>query len=369
MRINLLLHDFSSSQPFGGLKVQYEFANRLAARGHDVQVIHSLNFASRVLRDPRSLAGLIRANVRGGRAIEWFELDERVGCRFLPRIAPTLLRAADVTVIDSFVVAERIPHVTHRTGPVLHIVYEYPVWQCGTPSLRERLIHSLRRPEISHVATSAAVEGMLAELEVQQVAKITCGIDLPEASPDNAADTPRQPIIGFALRPEPHKGIDDMLDAIALIRARNPQARFECFGRDPTRSALPRDLTAHGYLDDAALSDFYRRCVVFVYPSHAEGWGLPAAEAMAHGAAVVVTANGGSSDFAVDRETALVVPPHDPPAIADAVSELLNDSSLRARMVSRGLDRCRLMSWERAVDQLEALLDAQTRARKNGAAA
>ena len=355
MRLNLILHDFSKREPFGGFKVLYEFANRLSAIGDDIVVYHSLNYDRGVRRHPWSIPGLVRYNLLGGRAVRWFTLAPGVRCRFLPRIVPRMLRPADATIVGSFLMAERLPAATPRTGPILHIVYEYPVWRSSRLDLRDRLARSLQRDDISHIATSGAVEEMLAELGVCPVKKITCGIDLPVASlvPGTAS---RRPIVGFPLRPEPYKGVLDMLAAIPLIRAQVPDAEFECFGRYAGDLDIPGGLTVHGYLDQQRLLDLYRRCMVFVYPSRVEGWGLPAAEAMANGAAVVVTDNGGSSDFAIDRTTALVVPPSDPLSIAAATTRLLRDESLRARIVSGGIGRSQDMSWDRSTAQLAALL-------------
>jgi len=270
-----------------------------------------------------------------------------------------MLRPADVTIFNAFMIADRIPAATARTGRLLEIVYEFPVWRCGTPDLREHLVRSLRRNDVGHIATSAVVEQMLSEFGVRPIAKVTCGIDLPSPSliPPNPG---RRHIIGFPLRPEAHKGALDMLRAIPLIRAEHPEVLFECFGRYDEHVDFPEGLEFHGYLDEQQLLALYRRCALFVLPSHAEGWGLPAAEAMANGAAVVVTDNGGSSDFAIDRETALVVPPGDPGAIAAAVSSLLVDSSLRSKIVIAGMKRCQQMSWEIPVAQLVSLFPTRT---------
>jgi glycosyltransferase involved in cell wall biosynthesis len=355
VKVNFLLPDFTK-HPSGGLKVQYEFANRLSGLGHDVVVYHSLNFDRRVFTHPRSFAGLVKRNLMGPRAVEWFPVRGSVGCRFLPSIMPRLLRTADVTIFNSFLIAGRLPPGNRRAGQLFEIVYEYPVWKYGDQDLRSQLVSSLRRDDVSHIAGSSVVEQMLAEIGVRPVATITCGIDLP--SPD-AVITPtgkRDPIVAFPLRPEAHKGAGDILAATTLIRARHPEARFECFGWHPRPSDVPEGLVYHGYLDDETLTELYRRCMVFVLPSHAEGWGLPAAEAMANGAAVVVSENGGSSDFAFDRETALVVPPHGPEGLADAVCELLASPQLRAQLVDAGTRRCQTMSWDRSLQELLQVL-------------
>jgi glycosyltransferase involved in cell wall biosynthesis len=355
VRLNFLLHDYSRWLPMGGLKVEYELANRLGARGHDVAVYHSLNFDRAALRHPRSLAGAVRANLVGPRAVQWFQLAPYIRCRYLPQLKPELLRAADATIVDSFIVTERIRRTTPRTGPIVHIVYEYPVWQYGSPDLRDRLIGSLRRRDVVHIATSSAVASMLGQCGVTPEATIPCGLSLPDMCGVPPAHK-RPAIVGFALRPETYKGVEDMLAALPEIRRACPKVTFDAFGRYRDGQPLPATITNYGQLADAALSRFYERIAVFVSPSHAEGWGLTAAEAMAHGAAVVTADNGGATDFAIHGETALVVPVADPRALAEATVSLLQDLELRRRIAAAGVARTRSMSWDNTVTAVDDVL-------------
>ena len=357
MRLNFLLHDVSRDNPFGGIKQQYELANRLADLGYDVAIYHSLNFEARSALSPRSIAGLLNHNLRGRSTVRWFALNDRVRCLFVPRIKPALLRSADVTIMSSARVAERVARRTTRTGRLVYVVYEFPVWRHGTEDLRRALIGALKRHDIDYIASSFAVEEMLGEVGTRPVAKITCGIDLPDQRLIPST-LDRDPVIGFALRPEPYKGAQVMLEAIRLVSRANPQARFECFGRFHGSLTVPENLHLRGYLDDDELMTFYRRCMIFVSPSYAEGWGLTAAEAMANGAAVVVTEDGGSRDFAINGETAMVVPPRDPSKIASAIAMLLVDKTLRQRVVEGGLARGRAMGWEEVVAEFDAILSA-----------
>jgi len=105
------------------------------------------------------------------------------------------------------------------------------------------------------------------------------------------------------------------------------------------------------------LVDFYNSLSVFVLPSRYEGWGLPAAEAMACGAAVVCADNGGSRDFAIDGETALIVPPHQPQALADAICRLLDDDNLRKRLADAGKARAQVMSLKASASMLRQAID------------
>lgn len=101
----------------------------------------------------------------------------------------------------------------------------------------------------------------------------------------------------------------------------------------------------------------YDAAEVFAVGSWFEGFCQPGLEAMACGTALVTTDNGGCREYAVDDETALVVPPRDPRAMADAVARLRDDETLAKELVANGLDLvAEDFDWERRTDQLEALL-------------
>ncbi len=136
-----------------------------------------------------------------------------------------------------------------------------------------------------------------------------------------------------------------------------PKLNIACFG--PTPASLPRYIQSMGTLSDMALRQFYNRCQVFVVPSNYEGWGLPSVEAMACGATLVTTANGGSDEFAIHGKNSLVVPPGEPSAIAGAVLRLLDDTELRLSLSDAGRRTAATLTTSRAGAALEkAILTA-----------
>lgn len=100
-----------------------------------------------------------------------------------------------------------------------------------------------------------------------------------------------------------------------------------------------------GYVSDRELRALYSSCAVCVYPSLYEGFGLPPLEAMACGAAVIV------SDIPVLREVtgdaAMHVPPLDVPQMAQNLIELLRDDAKRARFSELGLTHSKRFTWEK----------------------
>ena len=92
----------------------------------------------------------------------------------------------------------------------------------------------------------------------------------------------------------------------------------------------------------------YNSAQIVVSPSLYEGFGLPAAEAMACGAAVIATTAGAFPEFIDDGRTGILVPPGDPGALAAAIRSLLADPDRCARMGAAASEHIRTnFTWER----------------------
>lgn len=110
-----------------------------------------------------------------------------------------------------------------------------------------------------------------------------------------------------------------------------------------------------GYVGDDELSWLYRNCFAFVYPSLAEGFGLPVIEAASHGAPVIASRVSAIEEVA--GESALLVDPHDPTEIRSAIQRLIDDDELRHRISDAGREHSRRYSWERTARRVLELYD------------
>jgi glycosyltransferase involved in cell wall biosynthesis len=95
------------------------------------------------------------------------------------------------------------------------------------------------------------------------------------------------------------------------------------------------------------LRSLYTHASALLFPSFAEGFGLPPLQAAACGVPVV------AADLPAIRETmagaALLVSPDDPTAMADALEQVLQDHATRLRLIEHGRDRASAYTWERAL--------------------
>ncbi len=100
-----------------------------------------------------------------------------------------------------------------------------------------------------------------------------------------------------------------------------------------------------GEVTDEELARLYRGALCVAYPSLYEGFGIPVAEAMASGAAVVTSRGGATEEVA--GGAAVLVDPLDPVAIAAGIERAV---AQREELARRGLDRARAFSWSAVTD-------------------
>ena len=115
------------------------------------------------------------------------------------------------------------------------------------------------------------------------------------------------------------------------------------FSRYRTRATLA------GFVDDDELAALYRGALALVIPSIEEGFGLPAAEAMACGTAVI-TSNAPAL-VEITGDAALHVDARDAEAMANAMIRIANDEALRAGLGARGIARAKQFTWKKCAEK------------------
>lgn len=155
---------------------------------------------------------------------------------------------------------------------------------------------------------------------------------------------------------EPRKNIGALVRAFASVLRRNPHCDLQLviagnkgwltsqFFSEVEKSGVADRIVFTGYLFDDDLRALYSSCLLFIYPSVYEGFGLPPLEAMACGAPVIVsripalmeTTQGAVGYFDAASEDDL----------ARAIVELIGNQSARQSIAAAGLKQAAKFSWE-----------------------
>lgn len=178
----------------------------------------------------------------------------------------------------------------------------------------------------------------------------------------------------FVGRIEPLKGIDTLLRALALMVKENPDwTRRLCvaiIGGDasvPVEKMEGEMVRLHTLREEFGLNDlvtflgrqeqttlpyYYSAAQVVVMPSHYESFGMVALEAMACGTPVIASRVGGLTYNVLHGTTGLHVPERSPEALAEAISRLLTDESLRHRLSEGALQEARHSGWDQIAGKI-----------------
>jgi glycosyltransferase involved in cell wall biosynthesis len=186
----------------------------------------------------------------------------------------------------------------------------------------------------------------------------------------------RAPYVAFVGLLEPRKNVPALVRAFARISTDRPNLRLVLAGDDGWGARAVRDsvvasgvasrILRPGYIPADTVPALLRNAEIVAYPSLTEGFGLPALEALACGAALVSTS--GSAVEEVVGDAALLVPPDDDDALTAALDWLLTDPHARVDLALRGPARARAFTWDAsAAVHLEAYRHAAGRRAETGA--
>ena len=143
------------------------------------------------------------------------------------------------------------------------------------------------------------------------------------------------------------KGVDVLIEAIALLRGRGVRCQLRIIGTGPEEARLRALANQRALGEGVTWSPFVLQhelptelgaatVTVLVSRGQAEGLGLILAEALLAGSAVVGTAAGGIPEVVIDEQTGLIAKDGDAVDLARQIERLLTDSALRERTVAAG---------------------------------
>jgi glycosyltransferase involved in cell wall biosynthesis len=198
-----------------------------------------------------------------------------------------------------------------------------------------------------------------------QVANAFMPLNQEGPEPSDVTHSRGLPEILFVGRLTREKGLYELVEAFATVRARR-ECRLRVVGEGPEAARLQAlsselgvagDVEFTGYLPESELSHVYQEADIFVLPSHSEGLPTVLLEAMSFGLAVVTTDIRGATDYLIEGENVLFVPPRRPDALAEALLRLLGDEGLRRAQGENNVRRVEDFAPSRVVVAYERVFD------------
>jgi glycosyltransferase involved in cell wall biosynthesis len=184
-----------------------------------------------------------------------------------------------------------------------------------------------------------------------KITVIENGVNVLESS-QTSTDPHRLLYVGRLVR---LKGIEELLQAVAVLAKKQPRIRLDVVGRGPRRYMLYLKVMAHqlgisskvrwlGYHPPDKVRELYSSYGAVIVPSRQESFGLVALEALASGVPLVSTRSGGLAQF-VNDNVAQIITRVDNGAIVDAIETMWKADQLTKQRVQEGFKAAEPYAW------------------------
>jgi len=357
MRVTLLV-PMAAHRPAGGFKVTYEYGNYLAARGHQVNVVHgNLLYVDKPLLSlpPKEMVkkawNYWKLKLTGGyRPDSWFTVGQTVRMMWAPSLAAKYIPDADFVIATAWETAEWALTYPASKGRLFYLIQHLETW-----SGPEARVMATWKAPLEKIVIAPWLQRIAAGLG-ERSTLIANGLDFSRfeiVTPPEDRDPARLLMLYHFVE---WKGSGEGLAAFELAKKAVPGLKIDLFGIDVAPPGLPEGVTYYHQPSPQRLKELYNSAAIFISPAWAEGWALPPAEALQSGCALAVTDIGGHEAYAKHGETALLSPIKDPAALAANIVRLVEDRELRLRLARQGNALIRQFTWERAGAAMERLL-------------
>ena len=366
MRIDFAL---SAGKFGGGMKILVELASHLALAGHDVSITllgkaESLAWADlsnvKIIEAPfhngvaHRILRKIYKKMQGAAAAEneywyWDQVSALLGA----------FRECDIRVGTSPVSSLAVALDQKHTAGFNYLQHFEPL--IFTAPFLNRLARISARLPLHTIANSTWLKETLVReclVSPDSISVLPSAVNSDVFYPRTSDRFPRvkgKRRIVMMGKPHPWKGFGDALKAMEMVFARDSNIEWVVYA---AQDELPRNenapYTLMTGLEGDSLAELLSTADIVVVPSWYESSPLPVLEALACGAPLITTRLG-TEDLVHDDETAVVIPPKDPAALAQAILRLVTDEPLRQRLRAAGLAAVTRFTWQNSVSNIERI--------------
>lgn len=353
MRVNFVLPR-STNTPMGGYKVVFQYANELVRQfNYEVHIYFVINAKMLSFLGAKTWLGGHLKNHESFRSITWYDIDPSVKLHFdvFTNTIENIDKGCIIATHWSTVACVYRAKVNPKNK--FYFIQDYEIFD---KNVDERTLNETWLLPIKKIVISKWLASKAKELNATPVKIVPNFINLNEFPIAEDGVPTQRDTVSFLWHDNPRKQSDMGIEITRRLHLMFPNFRFVIFGASIPKQSLPSFLTVYTRPSPATLSkEVYGRSLVYFMPSMKEGWGLTGLEAMASGAAVVSINNGGINEYAVNNQSAIIVP-NSKEKLFNAIVKVLNNERLRLTLQREGYKVAQSFDMGKQVDLFKKLL-------------
>lgn len=352
MKINFII-------PFtgltGGIKIVFEYCNRLKEKGHDVEVYvpmkaYSFNNSDNIVGKIKTLKSSIGNVIKRGSKISWFDL--KVKLNLVPIISDKFIRNADATIATAWPTAYDVEKLSVKKGKKVYFIQHYETWSGPI----EKVDNSYKL-NLNQVVIAKWLQTLMKERFLKDSQLIYNGIE-NEMFFDGLKNNNENITCCILYNKLPWKGFEDGLNAFKIARNKHSNIKLKVFGIDKIEFNLEDGIEFYHNPSRELLKEIYSKSHIYIFPSKKEGWGLTILEAMANKCAVIGTNTGALEDIGKNNYNSMISSIGDVEQLANNLIDIIENNEKRKFISENGYKLALDFKWEKSVEKLEAYLES-----------
>ncbi|WP_430495683.1 glycosyltransferase family 4 protein [Leuconostoc mesenteroides] len=362
MNISIIMR-FHDDTPSGGRKIIYDYANYLISKGHNVEIVFLADVPYKLRKHNiiKKLAHYIDffRRFKHQQTVSWFGLHRNAVLKAKYNFNKSSYQNSDIVIAFDYGIALHISESNYDLSKVVYMIQgDEKVYNV------EKIVRVAWSLPVQKIVVASWLYNLVTEYD-NNVSLVKNYVRTEDFYVSNPISN-RKHVVSLINHPNKYKGTKTGLKALELVHNVFPDLQVLMFGNFQEPSNLPSYVK---YIlranQDKLREKVYNQSSVFLFTSVLEGWGLVATEAMACGAALVSTRNGGVEDFGIDEKTALLNNVGDYQGLADSIISLFEDNDKRIQIANSGLALVNELTFISSATSFERILLKVARKKNN----
>lgn len=350
MKICFILNNFYF-QPTGGVKIIFEYANRLSQRGNTVQILYiNRDEWKRFHLPEKTRQWLVSRSFFGHPS--WFHLEKNIQVlSYYDNNLQDKTRDTDVFIATA-VTTVNITKKIFKDRKYAYFIQDYENW-----NVSDKYCQKTYSAGMTNIVISQWLKDIVDKYACTPSVLIKDPIDLNNYTINTSPNERKLHSIGILYHTMPHKGLKYSLAAAWKLKEQYPDLEIYMFGVPDRPKDFPSWIHYTKKASQQQTVEIYNKVSVWLCATVDEGFGLTGLEAMACGDVLVSTAYTGVFEYAKDGYNALLSPVKDVDALVRNVEKVFENANLRDKLVRNAQKSVKEFSWDIALNKFEHTLE------------
>ena len=352
MKISFIVPEIVRS---GGMRVIFEYANRLCIKDHDVTLFTPVipfnpykgkpNYEFQKYRVKYGLKYFMSKSILPENIFPY-----RFNIKYVPTVNNFFIPDGDAVIATSWTTAYVVDKLSESKGKKSYLIQGHEIWNCN-----EQLAKGSYKLNLKKIVVSEYLRKLLETLYQTSSIEIMPGINY-EVFYNNNKKFNDPPVISFADHQLEFKNIKGAIEVVTNLKIKYPELKVNVFGVSRF-NRFPEFVNFVVCKNDEELRKLYCGSDIFIFPSFTEGFGLPPAEAMACSCAVVGNAVAAFPEFSIHEKNAVQCNPDYINGLYEGVCSLIEDrEKLKRISFAASEDIRKVLNWEDSLKNFEEVI-------------